>query len=154
MRIFLLIMTLSFFAFAQDDFVPLHKNLAPVQCLINNAKSTQPKANQYNVTVSPIVTVSVIGADLEVRAVNSEEIAFKDLVPGLFRGRFKKDDYGYVFVQKVQGYTIKHFMNNVLYKDFAKEITNKQYHILSQVFITVLIEKTIYGIVADFQQLE
>jgi hypothetical protein len=115
-----------FLTWAQSgyDFIPLHRSLAPVQCLINDAKVSPSKTNQFTVSISPVVRVSAIGMDLELRAVNKEEIEFKDLVPGLFRGRYTKDDYGYVFIQKVQGYTIIHFMNNTLYKDFIKEIIN------------------------------
>lgn len=156
MKTFLIIPLLFISVMAQfEDFVPLN-NLEPIRGMVNDAKVLEKqvgKPNTVHITFSPMVRVSVLGSSIEIRPINKDEQVFKNMVPGFFRGRYKGKDHNHVFIQKIQGYTIVHFFNDLLYEDFVREITNNQYVIYSQLMATTHIDKTIYGVVADFQQM-
>jgi len=157
-KITLIVTVLFAFVLAQDDFILLQKDLSPVQGMIDDAVATKPTGKdassivQY--TFSPVIYVSALGQDLKIRLINEEEQIFKETLPGFFKGKYKAKDYNHVFIQKIRGYTIIHFINDVLYKSYVQEITNNKYYIMSQLTVTRLKDKTIYGFVADFQRSE
>jgi hypothetical protein len=156
-KFFMLIIFSAIFAQAQVDyesFTLLHKNIDPIKAIIDDIKDMSGNGKYV---VSPLIKISVCGSDLILRKTNDVEEIFKKQLPGFFRGKYNVDNYNYVFEQRIKGYKLIHFINDILLSEFVDEIKNnkpKFYYIFSQISASNVKNKTIYGIVADFQTYE